>query len=69
MPQPCSSLRLVLTLERATSSVSTMSSALRGSGRDIEQGVHLGDGAVDAPARAHLAPVEDELLLDRRRAG
>src|SRR5882672_8094879 len=32
MPQPCSSLRLVLTLERATSRASTMSSALSGSG-------------------------------------
>src|SRR5208282_1192164 len=32
IPQPCSSLRLVLTLERATASVSTMSSAFNGRG-------------------------------------
>jgi hypothetical protein len=33
-------------------------------GRKVKQGVNLRHGAVDAPARAHLAPVEDELLLD-----
>ena len=32
-----------------------------------QQRVDLGDRAVDAPARAHLPPVEDELLLDRRQ--
>jgi len=31
-------------------------------GGDEEQRMELGDGAIDAPARAHLAPVEDELL-------
>src|SRR6202162_5839443 len=30
--------------------------------RDEEQGVDLGDGAVDAPAGAHFAPMEDEFL-------
>src|SRR6185436_21131694 len=33
-------------------------------GRDVEQCVDLGDGAVDAPSGAHLAPVTDELLLN-----
>ena len=32
--------------------------------RDEEQGVNLGHTAVDAPARTHLDPVQDELLLD-----
>ena len=30
--------------------------------RQVEQGVHLGDGAVDSPAGTHFAPVEDEFL-------
>ncbi len=30
--------------------------------REVEQRVHLGDGAVDPPAGAHFAPVQDELL-------
>ena len=30
--------------------------------REVEQGVDLGDGAVDSPAGAHFAPVEDEFL-------
>jgi hypothetical protein len=29
---------------------------------EIEEGVDLGHGAVDAPAGTHFAPVEDELL-------
>jgi hypothetical protein len=33
---------------------------------DEEQGMDLGDGAVDPPADAHLAPVEDEPLFDWR---
>jgi hypothetical protein len=31
-------------------------------GRDVEQGVDLPDGAVDAPSRAHLAEMEHEGL-------
>ncbi len=34
--------------------------------RQVEQGVDLCDGAIDAPASTHLAPVEDELLFDWR---
>ena len=30
--------------------------------RQVEQGMDLGDGAVDSPAGAHFAPVEDEFL-------
>ena len=33
-------------------------------GRDIEQGMNLRDGAVDAPAGAHFSPVQDEFLFD-----
>src|SRR5208282_594521 len=33
-------------------------------GRDVKQRVNLRDGAVDAPFRAHLAPMQDELLPD-----
>src|SRR5262249_5105154 len=32
--------------------------------RKVQERVDLRDGAVDAPPGAHLAPVEDELLLD-----
>ena len=35
--------------------------------REEQQRVDLRHRAVDAPPRAHLAPVEDELLLDRRQ--
>jgi len=31
---------------------------------DEEQGLDLGDGAVDPPAGTHLAPVEDEVLSE-----
>src|SRR5712691_11077342 len=34
-----------------------------------QQGMDLSDGAVDAPAGAHFAPVEDELLGDRGKGG
>jgi hypothetical protein len=33
---------------------------------EIEESVDLGDGAVDAPASAHLAPMKDEALGDGR---
>ena len=32
--------------------------------REIEQRMDLGHGAVDAPAGAHLTPMEDEFLLN-----
>src|SRR2546430_7930997 len=35
--------------------------------REVEQRMNLGYRPVDAPARAHLPPVEDELLLGRRQ--
>src|SRR5205823_430769 len=35
--------------------------------RNVEQRVNLGHGAIDPPARAHLSPVEDELLLNGRQ--
>ena len=31
-----------------------------------EEGVDLANGTIDAPARPHLAEVQDELLLERR---
>jgi len=31
-----------------------------------QKSMDLGDGAIDAPARSHFAPMEDELLGDRR---
>lgn len=65
MPQPCNSLRLVLTLDRATPRVSWICSALSGLGARKKEGVNLGDGAVDAPPGAHFAPVQDEPLFDR----
>src|SRR5712692_4753626 len=34
-----------------------------------QQGMDLSDGAVDAPAGAHFAPVEDELLRDGSKGG
>ena len=34
-------------------------------GRQVKQRVDLGHRAVHAPARAHLAPVQDELLHER----
>src|SRR2546426_3706822 len=34
-----------------------------------QQGMDLSDGAVDAPAGAHFAPVEDELLRDGGKGG
>jgi hypothetical protein len=36
-------------------------------GREEQQRMHLRDGAVDTPARAHLAPVHDEAALDLRQ--
>ena len=66
MPQPCSSLRLVLTFERATLRVGGDFLGVDRARRQIEQGVDLGDGAVDAPAGAHFPPMKDELLFDRR---
>ena len=33
----------------------------------FEMRVHLGDGSVDAPTRAHLPPVENEALHDGRQ--
>jgi hypothetical protein len=35
--------------------------------RQVEQRMHLRDGAADAPARAHLAPVQHEFLGNRRQ--
>src|SRR5205814_5295720 len=35
--------------------------------RDVQQRMDLGDGPVNAPAGAHLTPVQDELLLDWRQ--
>jgi len=32
----------------------------------IEQGMDLGDGPIDAPPRAHFSPVQNELLFHRR---
>jgi hypothetical protein len=32
--------------------------------RDVEQGMNLGNAAVDSPARAHFAPVKNELVSD-----
>ena len=32
----------------------------------FEQSVKLRDGPVNSPARPHFAPMEDELLVDRR---
>jgi hypothetical protein len=32
-----------------------------------QESMHLCDGAVDAPAGSHLAPVEYELLFNRRK--
>ena len=61
--QPWSSRRLVLTFDRSTESVSAISSALRGFG-EMKESVDLGHGAIDAPARAHFAPVEDEFFGD-----
>ena len=58
--QFCNSLRLVLTLERATERGVGDFFGGEGFGREVEQGVHLCDGAVDSPAGAHFAPVEDE---------
>ena len=34
----------------------------KGLGREVEQGMDLGDGTVDAPSGAHFPPVEDEFL-------
>ena len=34
-------------------------------GGEKKQSMDLGDGAVDAPAGSHFAPMEDELLGDR----
>ena len=31
-----------------------------------EQGMHLGNGPVNTPTGAHLAPVQDEFLFNRR---
>jgi len=31
-----------------------------------KKGVNLGDGAIDPPARSHFAPMENELLGNRR---
>ena len=59
MPQPCSSFRLVLTLERDGEGFSDLFGGQR-LGGDEEQGVNLRDGAVNAPAGAHFAPMEDE---------
>src|SRR5688572_10322716 len=36
-------------------------------GRNIKQGMDLGDGAIDAPSRPHFAPMEHELLFDWRQ--
>ena len=33
--------------------------------RNIKQSVNLSDGPIDAPARSHLSPMKDELLLNR----
>src|SRR5579862_2837925 len=41
--------------------------SVEGMWRDVQEGVHLGDAAADAPLRAHLAPVQDEPLLDGRQ--
>jgi hypothetical protein len=38
----------------------------RVAGQMQEEGVDLRDGPIEAPARSHLPPVEDELLLDGR---
>jgi hypothetical protein len=51
----------MLTLEREKPSASPISSALRGWGTHTA-GVDLADGAVDAPAAAHLAEVHHEAL-------
>ena len=36
-------------------------------GRKKEQGVDLGNGAVDTPFGAHFAPVKDKFLCDWRK--
>ena len=54
-------MRLVLTFERATSSALDDVVGVERDGREVEERVDLRHGAVDAPARPHLAPVEDEL--------
>ena len=67
MPQFCSSRRLVLTLERARPSCSQICSACEGFFREVEQGVDLGHGAIQAPAGAHFTPVEDEFAGNGRQ--
>ena len=58
--QACSSLSPMLTFEREKPSVSAMSSAWMGARREVNQGVDLAHGAIDAPAAAHFAEVGDE---------
>ena len=62
----CNSFRPMLTLERENSSASAISSAFSRAG-DEQQRVDLADGAIDAPAAAHLAEMRDELTRERRR--
>ncbi len=35
-------------------------------GRKEKEGMNLGDGAIDSPARPHFAPMENEFLRDGR---
>ena len=68
MPQFCSSWRLLLALERAipraeASKRTRWRASIWGKKKE---GVDLGDGAIDPPARPHFAPMENELLGNGR---
>ena len=40
---------------------------VKGPGRNVKERVNLRDGAIDAPARPHFAPVQDEFLFHCRQ--